>query len=72
MDQSQLSDKITDVVSYSVPISAISSPLWMPTIKTISEDCALWLPIIGVVALLVQAAYKFYFDYRQHRDHKDR
>ena len=35
---------------------AVSSPFWLPGLKTVSEVAALLLPILGAVWLVVQIA----------------
>jgi hypothetical protein len=37
-----------------VAASAISSPNWLPSLSTISEQASLLLPILGVLLVLVQ------------------
>jgi len=39
-----------------VATAAVSSPLWLPSLKDVSDVAALLLPILGAVWLVVQIA----------------
>lgn len=41
-------------------VAAIASPLWLPTLHTVSELAALIVPILGALWLAVQIATKLY------------
>jgi hypothetical protein len=41
-------------------VAAAASPWWLPWLKTISDDAALILPILGVAWLLLQIGLKIW------------
>ena len=40
-----------------VATAATTSPIWLPSLQEVSEAAALWLPIIGVVWLVLQIGF---------------
>lgn len=40
-----------------VAASAVASPVWLPSLQTVSETAALVLPIVGVLWLMIQIGF---------------
>lgn len=48
----------TDHITSAGAGAAIASPLWLPAIQGLSDVCAVVLPILGVLWLLIQITVK--------------
>lgn len=48
-----------------VATAAVASPVWLPSLQTMSETAALALPIVGIVWLLIQIGYFVYSKVRK-------
>jgi len=49
-----------ETVTTTGAVGAVASPWWLPSLQTVSDAAALWLPILGVAWLLVQIGVKLY------------
>lgn len=49
---------IMDRTTTIVAAASIAAPLWLPSIKQISDHAALWMPILGATWLVVQIVSK--------------
>lgn len=47
-----------------VAASAVASPVWLPSLQTVSETAALALPIVGVIWLVIQISFFVYSKFR--------
>jgi hypothetical protein len=43
-----------------VAAGAVASPVWLPSLQTVSEAAAMWAPIIGIVWLVLQIGFFLY------------
>lgn len=50
--------RVVDQSTNAIAAAGVSSPLWIPPLKDLSEVAALILPILGVVWLVVQIVAK--------------
>ena len=48
-----------------VAASAVASPVWLPSLQTVSEAAALALPIVGVVWLVIQIGFFLYGKFKK-------
>lgn len=53
-----------ELVSDTISVAALGSPVWLPWLKEMSEIAALWLPILGAVWLLTQIGLRWYQHFR--------
>jgi hypothetical protein len=49
---------ISDRATTGIAMASIASPLWLPSIKQVSDAAALVMPILGVTWLVVQIVAK--------------
>ncbi len=43
-----------------VASAAVASPVWLPSLQTVSETAALLLPVVGIIWLLIQIGFFVY------------
>ena len=57
-----------DMATAAGSVAAIASPVWLPSLHTVSVEAAEWLPILGGICLALQAAHwilRIWRTYRQ-------
>lgn len=60
----------TELTDGAAATAALSSPIWLPALHTVSEVAALLFPILGGIWFAVQIVTKLLQVYQSNRSHK--